>query len=39
MLKNIRNYEQAAGIDIDLLRYLELLQIPQEDWQLFRDQP
>jgi hypothetical protein len=38
MLRNIRRYEQAAGIDIDLPRdVLEKLQIPQEDWQLFRE--
>jgi hypothetical protein len=38
MLRNIRRYEQAAGIDIDLPRdVLEKLQIPPEDWQLFRD--
>jgi hypothetical protein len=38
MLRNIRRYKQAAEIDIDLPRdVLEKLQIPQEDWQLFRD--
>ena len=40
MLRNIRQYEQAAGIDIDLPRdVLDKLQIPQEDWQLFREPP
>ena len=37
MLRNIQQYEQEAGLDIDLPRdVLDKLQIPQEDWQLFR---
>lgn len=37
LLRNIRQYEQQSGADIDLpLQVLQALNIPREDWERFK---